>query len=739
MYDLVLSATPDFSPGFTASTYNQYWGFNPASGTPVISIIGQSTPADLDIVTKIKNYINILGTGTYSAYKVFVATEWLNGSAGWFTVSGEIAAAAPGGYDLLTNNLNVTTTCEFGNLNTFPAGTYLANLNFTVKGNNGGVWEVIETVTYQVRLNRMGFYDVLLVPEQIDFVKVLGGAAPVDKTVQLYCASAYSVTCHPKMSLSGGNLVLVQTTANLKKYTGSGNATITCELDTTIEELYVDGEEELQINNILAYNSNSPVYGTTLVFVRFLEDANYKVEPTEMEFLAVKNFVEPATQTLKVIGAGTFTATGPSWLSGDLPETDGEDIMELAIDPISVNNMAPGNYNGIIKVNTSANDINVPVTLKVVENMDTGFKESSLNWTRDRNTISKFYYNDDHFITVDGSTTYSILKSLATKTKSFDFKIGVFDFEASFFLGKTVHLIMPSIKDLSEVSFQLQAAETAPIKYFNLSKTNVAVKFFNRFTKNLVDSLEYNQVAFIPGRKCNRVIENYGGIVDYLENAQRVTVNSKVILNLYQPGSYRVISIYRNEEFYKNIAVKPSQTDVFGSIIRFSDFEKGDVISARFHYSPFQEPSPYVEQTYIVFPEGEQSYHVVWENEHKLLSMMEFTGEYGFGNKYEFIESNVWEDFLEIKKRHETQRSVEFMANTGHILKTQSDQIDSLVNAKRAWIVTPNTGLGKKLYNSIEIVPESKELAKEDSTQQIYSYNVKFTINLSHELENPTF
>lgn len=734
MYNLVLSATPDYSPGYTQGPLYYNWNFIPDTGHEVTSYIGQANPAPLVVATTIKSYLAIFGIGTYSEYRVRTEVQWAGGVSDWFAMSGPIPDAALPGYLLSAVNLQVDTTYTFQNLNVLPAGNYRAFVRHRVYGLVGGVYTHIETITFELNLRRLGYNDIVTDPEELQMSRIIDGPPPNTKEFTVYANGAFAIICSPYLQISGGNIVenTVGDTANT--YIGTDPQTLTITLDEDVDQEYVEGEPfyaEIFVTRDIPF-----AYDNTTVRIDFFEEEYFEAEPSSLIFTAIKNVVEPEPQILQIRGAGTFTANGPSWIGGDIPELLGEDSMQLSVVPINSINLSAGIYQGNIVINTSANDFVVPVTLKVVDGMDIGFTEGAFNFTKDRETISKFYGSNDNYVEMEGDVLAYQPGTLIPLSKDFLLQEGIFNFEAEFFIGELVNQIMQGIDNPSAVGFKFLNAgfpSGAVLKYYNASIVNVGVRFMSRFTEAQVGSqLNYRDVRFICGRKPSRC-EGKQGIVDMVESATRVTNSSIAILNLFQAGSYRTIDIYRNEVFYKKVNTNLVQSQLFGLLINFLPFSPGDVIEARFYKTAKLTTQSYDSQKYIVFPEGDQSFHIAWENEHRLLSIMEFTGEFSFGNRYDYIESNVYESFLEIKKRHDTLRKVEFSANTGFILKADKDRIDSLLAARKAWILTPDG------VSDIAIIPETKELLSEDSEQDVYEYTVNFSINLAHELENPTF
>ena len=77
MYNIPLSDSPDFSYLFSNTAPYLGWRFNPDRPTSVLSFIGQANPVDLDITTRIRNYVSEFSTTYDEYYQLRVVFELL--------------------------------------------------------------------------------------------------------------------------------------------------------------------------------------------------------------------------------------------------------------------------------------------------------------------------------------------------------------------------------------------------------------------------------------------------------------------------------------------------------------------------------------------------------------------------------------------------------------------------------------------------------------------------------------
>src|SRR5699024_7942330 len=151
--------------------------------------------------------------------------------------------------------------------------------------------------------------------------------------------------------------------------------------------------------------------------------------------------------------------------------------------------------------------------------------------------------------------------------------------------------------------------------------------------------------------------------------------------------SVSLIEVWKNRTRVQQIIRDPGDNHFNVYFVSFQKAAPGDVIDLRLRRNGNIQEGISMIQRYIVFPDGKESYHIAWENEHGVPFLMEFTGDYSFHSEYKGIVADTFQKFLEVREKTGTNRDLKFKANTGWILKSNQERIDSLLHAKRAWIV----------------------------------------------------
>ena len=738
MYNIQLSPSPSFNTNVASKLPQTGWIFNPGTPYNIYSFIGLPMPADLTIQSFIKDYILSMGTATYTDYYVemIIVNPVVNGAGvPMFTASGPIADASSPGYHLTRNNLNVNTVLDFNFVN-FPRGLYRCDILFLVKGKiEEYFYETVDQVRYIVNLTRLNYGDIHMAPEgAVELHYLLGSGSLPSKTQSLFVNGAFTVSVGDHIALSGGNLVLISDVGGIKTYSGSNNQNIVITLENSINAVLDPGtlyETEALFSTptmVLSVTIKAHLYNAT----------NNRVFPDTLSFTAVKGVTEADYKNFTIEGFGNYTITAPNWLALD-GSNSGSNTTTRRIKPVHSDNLNPGVYRGQIKVVLGGADYFIDVQHNVIDSLQTGFSKTDVNFTKDRNGISTIYGADNTKLEIQMSVESFDYNATTTKIFPANFTKGIFNGISDFWLGNVVHKAMRHLKALSDINLEnlqvpggmVDLYNYKVFKYYNPSKIYFLFKYLNRVTGDQVGpSREFFNIQFLRGRKPARMARNFG-IVDFKESPIRVTKKSFTLLPVFRNHSFSLIEIYRNGELYKRIYPNREDHQLFGVQLSFAPFQQGDVIEARVKGAPSELVS--FSQLYIVFPPGKKSYHIVWENEHGTPEAFEFTGDYTFPSEHKGILSLSFDNYLEYTEKMASQRLLRFTANTGWILKSNQERIDSLVDSNRAWIVFNDS------RPPIALVPEDAKLTNIDSAAQTYQYTIEFKINPQHELENNSF
>jgi len=726
----------DSEQSFSISTLNGLafvdWNFDPS---PLILtyVQGSANLPDSDIDTIIKDYLALDTSGDFTYHVRYTIPSSFPGILKG-EISDALAANALIGYQLTSSNLEVTNTIEWQGLELLLEGEYTNNIVLSVfRKNADNIYSFVAFRLIQIRLRVLNSQAISVNPTSLFFGHVVGATLPAAQTIGISVNGNFKIRIPDvKFGISGGNLVdqgMVTGTA-LREYTGSGTQT----LNFTIKSYWDDLEVPNYANPVFISNDFNLIFLSPNVTVYEVNEAY--INPNQLVFTSIINVSEAETQLLNVVCPGAIVVSGPLWLiilnsTGALENTS-------VIKPILSNNLSPGTYEDFIKVVANGLEYFIPVTFNVYENIELGVSTSGVNFTNDLDRITRLYNTSDFKINLKLSITYFRYGSLLPQLKVLSYNLALFNNRTEFFIGKTLNNILAELEALEDV--QLQNLENLlPLDsfaffrpYYKPAKVNLEVDFIHANNSALNITESFQDLLFIKGRKPLKVFANTA-VLNFYAEPLRVTPNSIALFNYYKTENHE-FSIYKNGVLERSIGQAVGNNSMFCYRHKFNTYAPGDVVEIRLYKmmegalpSDFSSnPNYYVSQTYIVFPEGKQSYHIGWENEYGVLDLMEFTGDIAFNMAYESNIVKNYSSFKEYLRKIDTRRSQNVVINTGPVLQANPKRLDSLLDAKRAWIINGND-------DPIALVPETKSLANYDSDQELYDYDLEFQINLNND------
>lgn len=722
---LALSTTPTFSADPNATPTFQNWNFNPVSFSEFVSFVWQDTLSAVNIATQIKNYIALLGTNTYSEFRITLNIDNQGSPVPWLDVTGVIDSATAPGYLITSSTSSVTTVLNFQNLENLLAGTYTARIDFTVSGKlANNTFQVVEVIPYYVVLQRLAFEEVLSTPQILNFHHLIGATLPAGQTVTISTVLSFDLYINKDYIVTGsGNIAFEANIGALKHYRGVGTQDITVTPLPSIESL---GASSPYFETQLTVSTDLLGQDTTLIRFTQLQNATFNASPLALEFSAIQNVSEANEQFISLLGIGTYTITKPSWL--EVTPLSGTNSQEISVKPIASLNLQATTYQGVIRITTSNKDHLVNVRHTVNGALNLGLNQQLVNFTDDYSAITTLYNNLAVILNFDVETQIFDYGFPDFVTKSNSFQTVFSKNKASFFLGEIVKRQMLSLeKPLLFLSNFITAATQAYYYLPAICKLSMGVT-----TTGFVNSRSFYEISFIKGRKPSRMLGSLG-IVDANDSVIRVTPNSFHILNVFGASNKYTISFFKNNVLTHSYSPTTGNHKLTGFKINFKDYAPGDVVEVKIrpNISVLGTVND-VSQKYAVLPAGDQSYHIAWEDEHGLQQVLEFTGEYIFEAEFENQIKKTYQNFKEIYQKLDTIQEVIFNCNTGWIFKSNQERIDSLFKSNKAWLY-----LSPSKY--IEMIPDASSIVNEDSLQSQYQFDAKFKINTENDFTNYTF
>ena len=279
-------------------------------------------------------------------------------------------------------------------------------------------------------------------------------------------------------------------------------------------------------------------------------------------------------------------------------------------------------------------------------------------------------------------------------------------------LGQVIHRLMRKFVTVNDSLLQYKEA-TLKIKC-----TEIVIA-----DETIVRSGTSAEIPFIAG--ISRGITTVG-FLDFNPAPNRVTKNGFAYLNILIPtGSYE-LRTFKNGNLVTAVALPASTGIVLCKKVLFLNFEKGDVIEYVVDIvGEINALAP--KKTFILFPDNNYSNIIVWENEFLLQSAIECTGSASIIPEGEFQSQTVYVDFVERLEHLSSSKSVRLNINTGWLLYTDIDTVESLMRSKRAWLIQENS--------TIELRPINKKLPIKDLEEELIQFSLEFKINQTNNEE----
>lgn len=732
-YNLVLDQNPSFSPTTNNDPVVSDWVFDPAAPIDITYTIGASNPATVTIAAIIKDYLAV--NPDYNYYiKQRVGSNSVSGLPTVLSLSGDIDDTTnPNGYLLTSANLNVDVIVSFINMQLLEEGSFSTTLFFDIyrQGSNGIV-QIYGFKSFVFNFNILAGSTFQIIPTDVTLVYVHGVGTLAPQTLNIEATGNFTLAVQSYITLTGGNLIDQGLVNNgyARQYTGSGSQSFLIDANSDLEDL-----EAGYYTSLLKYN-NGVLFKTVNIQTVVFETDEAQINPSSFEFSAIKGFTEAEAQNLTVVSPYPITLQLPVWLTSGV--TEGDYSIEASIVPILSENLSAGVYEDNIIVTANGVDYLVPVMHTVYETVFLGINPDEINYTDDYNTITRFFQSQDYKIDFGLSINHYKHNSETAILKELSYKLALFNNTTEFFVGRTLNNIMAELDDLDSINFNNFEASLPQDyisffrQYYKPAEINLQVDFIHQTDELLNGSLEFSNLLFIKGRKPLKSFPNTA-ILNYYAEPIRVTPSSLALFNFYKTENHELL-IYKNGELLRTIPHAVGNHSLFMYRHKFKSDTPGDVIEIRLYRNSNEEQDEafysnednYISQKYIVFPYGKQSYHIAWEDEYDCLSLLEFTGDITFKMGYENNTVNNYKEFREYLRKIDSRRSQSVSINTGFLLSNNPKELDSLLNAKRAWIMSHNS-------EPVALVPSTEELTNYDSDQELYAFDVEFQINLNND------
>ena len=300
--------------------------------------------------------------------------------------------------------------------------------------------------------------------------------------------------------------------------------------------------------------------------------------------------------------------------------------------------------------------------------------------------------------------TYDFFSNLVNQYV-FGQKMVLFKNKGTLELGSTVHRLMKNFDLDSQGLYQYQWASL-----------QLDIQEKSNEDDTLIRQRITNEILFVAG--INRG-KSYG-FLHFNSKPSRVTTLGYYILNIFIPDSLlHEVQVFKNGNLFDTIALPLCQNKIMRLKVSFEDFNKGDVLD----YKLVETNNQIIldEKKVCVFPEGLNSYMIVWEDEFLLQSALECTGEAAIKLNIESTDQTVYKNLVEKTETLSVDEEYILSINSGWLMKSDVDAVISLIRSKRAWLITPD--------KKIELRRATKSIIAQKTDQELIEFDLEFKIN----------
>lgn len=670
---------------------------------------------------KIKDVIGLDSTSQYSEFRLYSTRTYANGrlSDNWLHITSIFDFVNFTHYTITANGLQDDILFAI-NIGLLTPGTYQADLSFLLYGKLAtGDWEVIPGTLHihKVILKIYAQSTITFSPGEINITHYQNTASPL---VPISMDGAnWNLVANDKYVLSSedpGVIVTEETIGNqlIYKASGTGNKIVNLSLSDFFNTGPASGSSHLNsFLSVIAGQSTS--IGTIPITVTLENENQFAVMPEQLFFEAVKGISEPDLQFMFVHSTEGYDLVSSPWLIVTLSSRDG--FAGLDVVPVPTDNMEGGIYQGEIILSSVINGITsqiiVPVTYNLGAYVNLPYRRDGFNFTLDPKFISFVTLNENTFfemlVSADVSYFYN---EFGHELLTIPLKIPVFKGKQKYNIGLGIHRILKKASKILVNS----------TNQYQLAKVIFQFKEKSLITNETLREFVSDEFSFVAG--LSPLIKSNHAILSINREVSRVTPRSLQFINFLAPGGIKLVKIFKGGEEYSSFEIFISE-NIYCLKIDFAELEAipGERIEVRMIVG-----DSFISKVFIVFPEGEESNIIIWEDEYLLKSVMEFTGKFQTKVTIETKTETLLRDITDVFKSTNISNTAKFTINTGFISSSDIVSVESLIKAQRAWILMPD-------QSTVELVPLTKEITPLDSDRELISFDLDFQINKKYNEE----
>jgi hypothetical protein len=688
----------------------QNWGPTTNTNNLIYNPISGIIPADFSVNFKIKD-TNVV----YDTILLKCEVTDVSGNMDWLDISG-----LPSTIDLTPitgQGITYPTDFTYQNLNLLNYGNYSKQIIFTIIGIDdlSGAEIVISTYTYTINLQSQS-NSVSYTPSAISF-QHFKGTTPMPAALITMYGSNWAIK-NTIISPNGRYLDLssmdsgitfgvdMENNVPVQYAQGSGIKTII----VTLNDAYYNGVTVAAqyLSGALAVFKDLDFINTIPFSITQFNTGTINATPDSLTFYGLKGITEPILQQVVLnVDAPSYTITSSPWLIVQ----DNASVLDIV--PIATANMIAGTYNGTITITADIAGVITTKTISVIYTL-TGFITNPYANGRKAFTLDQDYFtltsaNVNTYFEINSTIKIFEYFTQGGKLISIPQKLVLFQGKGEFNLGQEIHRLMSRFNQ-----------PISNLKQYKLAELSLEV-----IEKSMSNNAVINQVTLPTIKYVAGIGPDYIADILLLQKNPKpssVKKTSSAILNVLVPNGNFFLYIYKNGTLESSIHLPVSNGFIISHELSFENFIQGDIIDVKLngqnHLSELAYPQ---EKRFYMLPNGPQSNHILFEDEFLLPQKMNFTGEYSIKADIETISNKIYKNLVSRLEYISNTSDIKLTINTGWIIQTDIDTIDSILRSKRVWLQNDQ--------ELIELRPLTKSIIQKDTQRDVIEFTLEFQIN----------
>lgn len=521
-------------------------------------------------------------------------------------------------------------------------------------------------------------------------------AIPADLATQ-YISQNYAAALETDFNVTAAfSIVNVNGTAG----TGLGTVTITANYPNAVFTVADDPAfATITINNIVVPPPNG-VYPAALTF-----NVDAQVSGASSKELTI----------VADSDSWAITNTLPSWLQASA--MSGDDSAVIIISPVNYTGMFTGTHYYNLVVTIGADVFDILVTLNVVSNVTTPFKEGNIYFTEAEDYIEFEMDTTNTYIQVDIAITAYNYNTNTPVVYNRTYSLPLFKGKTEFHVGTIVHDLFDSIKELSQI------VPSFTSNYFvnQYRPAQVAISFeekaYGAYT-GVLSSGSFPVFKMARGSQPFTTENQLCLLTVAQQEVIRITPGSPIATSFVFFGTPRII-VMKNNKKIDDFEIPEVAGNHIYSYFRFiDDLKPGDSIEL-IVVNDLETRS----QRFLVMPIGLERTFFFFENNNQMLEPFEFTGRRRIGSNISSTKKTVVNKLKTYDTKAFANNLQNMIVNSGQLTKTEHRILTSLCLSTNVWC-SLDTPEGP--YFKVDAI--TNKVQNEDTSSTDESMDIEFNI-----------